>query len=118
MSSSQASSDDFPRLTGSDNFNTWKARMCAALDGKHLLSFVMKPDYDGVSEEESDAVGYEDSDDGLKPLSQSDDDSGDSNTTTKAKKPATRAVMRSVLPSAMLEVSRNRSVRVSEDAER
>ncbi|KAJ8521602.1 hypothetical protein ON010_g17797 [Phytophthora cinnamomi] len=110
MSPSQASSDDFPRLIGAENFDVWKTRVCAALDGKHLLGFVTKPDYDGVSEEESedsgsdmsdvddspktkpaeeidsDAVDYEDSDDELKPPSGSDEESGDSDTTTKTKK--------------------------------
>ncbi|KAG6583042.1 Copia proteinlike [Phytophthora cinnamomi] len=110
MSSSQASSDDFPRLIGAENFDVWKTRVCAALDGKRLLGFVTKPDYDGVSEEESedserdmsdvddspktkpaeeidsDAVDYEDSDDELKHPSGSDEESGDSDTTTKTKK--------------------------------
>ncbi|RAW42332.1 hypothetical protein PC110_g1492 [Phytophthora cactorum] len=54
MSSSQVSSDDFPRLVGAENFDVWKTRVCAALDGKHVLGYVMKPDYDGVSEDESD----------------------------------------------------------------
>ncbi|EGZ12713.1 hypothetical protein PHYSODRAFT_337130 [Phytophthora sojae] len=51
MSSSQASSDDFTRLIGADNFDVWKAPVCAALDGKQLLGFVTKPDYDGVTED-------------------------------------------------------------------
>ncbi|POM65710.1 Hypothetical protein PHPALM_18533, partial [Phytophthora palmivora] len=107
MSPSQASSDDFPRLIGADNFDVWKARVCAALDGKHLLGFVIKPDYDGVSEDESedsgsdmsdtddppkitpaktaeidsDAVDYDESDDDLKPASGSDEDSNDGSDT-------------------------------------
>ncbi|KAK1947027.1 hypothetical protein P3T76_001037 [Phytophthora citrophthora] len=101
MSPRQASSDDFPRLIGAENFDVWKARVCAALDGKHLLGYVKQLDYDGVSEDESeesasdmsddddppakaskdaevdsDAVDYEESDDELKPPSDSDDDSG------------------------------------------
>ncbi|KAK1930398.1 hypothetical protein P3T76_014069 [Phytophthora citrophthora] len=101
MSPRQASSDDFPRLIGAENFDVWKTRVCAALDGKHLLGYVKQLDYDGVSEEESeesasntsdeddhpakatknaevdsDAVDYEESDDELKPPSDSDDDSG------------------------------------------
>ncbi|KAK1939969.1 hypothetical protein P3T76_008292 [Phytophthora citrophthora] len=101
MSPRQASSDDFPQLIGAENFDVWKARVCAAFDGKHLLGFVKQLDYDGVSEEESedstsgmsddddppakatkdaevdsDAVDYEESDDELKPPSDSDDDSG------------------------------------------
>ncbi|POM62361.1 hypothetical protein PHPALM_28491, partial [Phytophthora palmivora] len=101
MSSKQASSGDFPRLIGAENFDVWKARVCAALDGKHLLGYVKQLDYDCVSEEESedstssmsddddrpvkatkdaevdsDAVDYEESDDELKPPSDSDDDSG------------------------------------------
>ncbi|POM80398.1 Hypothetical protein PHPALM_1773, partial [Phytophthora palmivora] len=100
MSPSQASSDDFPRLIGVENFDVWKTRVCAALDGTHLLGYVKQLDYDGVSEDESeesasdmpddddppkvtkdaevdsDAVDYEESDDELKPPSDSDDDSG------------------------------------------
>ncbi|KAK1939977.1 hypothetical protein P3T76_008300 [Phytophthora citrophthora] len=101
MSPRQASSDDFPRLIGAENFDVWKARVCAAFDGKHLLGIVKQLDYDGVSEEESedstggmsdddgppakatkdaevdsDAVDYAESDDELKPPSDSDDDSG------------------------------------------
>ncbi|POM68082.1 Hypothetical protein PHPALM_15801 [Phytophthora palmivora] len=100
MSPSQDSSDDFPRLIGPENFDVWKTRVCAALDGKHLLGYVKHRDYDGVSEDESeesasdmpddddppnvtkdaevdsDAVDYEESDDELKPPSDSDDDSG------------------------------------------
>ncbi|OWZ05513.1 hypothetical protein PHMEG_00022391 [Phytophthora megakarya] len=66
MSPQQASSDDFPRLSGAKNFDVWKARVSASLDGKHLLGFVTKKDYNGVSEDED-----EDSDDGL---AESDDD--------------------------------------------
>ncbi|GMF52675.1 unnamed protein product [Phytophthora fragariaefolia] len=54
MSPSQASSDDFPRLTGSRNFDVWKTRVTASLDGKHLLGFVTKKDYDGVSDDDED----------------------------------------------------------------
>ncbi|KAL3663609.1 hypothetical protein V7S43_011495 [Phytophthora oleae] len=104
MSPNQASRDDFPRLIGPENFDVRKTRVCAALDGKHLLGYVKQLDYDGVSEEEneestsdmsgigddpetkstksaevdSDAVDYEDSDDDLKPPFESDEDSGDS----------------------------------------
>ncbi|GMF17373.1 unnamed protein product [Phytophthora lilii] len=111
MSPSQASSDGFPRLVGADNFDVWKTRVCAALDGKHLLGYVKKPIYDGVSDDEdessecdmsdvedkpkakpaakedidSDIVDYEESDDdALKPPSESDDESGDdSDSSTK-----------------------------------
>ncbi|GMF46284.1 unnamed protein product [Phytophthora fragariaefolia] len=57
MSPSQASSDDFPRLTGSRNFDVWKTRVTASLDGKHLLGFVTKKDYNGVSDDEEDSDG-------------------------------------------------------------
>ncbi|POM75243.1 Hypothetical protein PHPALM_7682 [Phytophthora palmivora] len=101
MSPNQASSDDFPRLIGAEIFDVWKARVCAELDGKHLLGYVKQLDYVGVSEEESedstssmsddddrpvkatkdaevdsDAVDYEESDDELKPPSDSDDEYG------------------------------------------
>ncbi|KAE9029901.1 hypothetical protein PF011_g877 [Phytophthora fragariae] len=71
MSPSQASSDDFPRLIGAENFDVWKTRVCAALDGKHLLGYVQKPNYDGISEEEIDesASDVSDSDDAPKPKS-------------------------------------------------
>ncbi|KAG7380405.1 hypothetical protein PHYBOEH_011449 [Phytophthora boehmeriae] len=108
MSPSQASSDDFPCLVGVENFDVWKTRLFAALDGKHLLGYVKQPDYDGVSEDESedsgsdmsdiddeprtktaknaevdsDAVDYEESDDELKPPSDSDEDSGASSDTS------------------------------------
>ncbi|POM81591.1 Hypothetical protein PHPALM_424 [Phytophthora palmivora] len=112
MSPSQASNDDFPRLVGAENFDVWKTRVCASLDGKHLLGFVKKPDYDGISEDEaeesdgdmsdvddtpgrepaktpeidSDAVAYEESDEELKPPSGSEEDSDeDSGTATKRK---------------------------------
>uniref|UniRef100_H3GIX7 Retrovirus-related Pol polyprotein from transposon TNT 1-94-like beta-barrel domain-containing protein n=1 Tax=Phytophthora ramorum TaxID=164328 RepID=H3GIX7_PHYRM len=110
MSPGQASSDEFPRLIGAENFDVWKARVSAALDGKHLLGFVTKEDYDGVSDDESedssvsdmsdvddtpqskpadeidsDAVDYEESDEELKPPSDSgSDNSGEGiNTTMK-----------------------------------
>ncbi|KAG6606610.1 uncharacterized protein IUM83_19047 [Phytophthora cinnamomi] len=54
MSPSQVSSDDFPRLTGSRNFDVWKTRVTASLDGKHLLGFVTKKDYDGVSDDDDE----------------------------------------------------------------
>ncbi|KAG3254776.1 hypothetical protein PI124_g701 [Phytophthora idaei] len=86
MSSSQVSSDDFPRLVGAENFDVWKTRVCAALDGKHVLGYVMKPDYDGVSEDESDESESDMSDDSdeeeLKPTSDSDEDSGNSSDTS------------------------------------
>ncbi|KAG3042825.1 hypothetical protein PI124_g22218 [Phytophthora idaei] len=56
MSPSQASSEDFPRLVGDENFDVWKTRVCAALDDKHLLGYVM-PNYDGISDEESEESG-------------------------------------------------------------
>ncbi|GMF62009.1 unnamed protein product [Phytophthora fragariaefolia] len=112
MSSSQASSDDFPRFVDADNFDVWKARVCAALDGKHLLGFVTKPDYDGVSEDDnedsrsemtdnddppkttpaktaevdSDAVDYDESNDDVKPASGSDGDSSDDSDTAIKRK--------------------------------
>ncbi|KAI9981245.1 hypothetical protein PInf_008895 [Phytophthora infestans] len=120
MSPSQASSDDFPRLIGAENFDVWKTRVCAALDGKHLLGYVKQPDYDGVSDDESedsgsdmanandephpngtknveidsDAVDYDESDDELKPPSGSDEDSGaNSDTSIKRKDlPAARSL--------------------------
>ncbi|KAK1939380.1 hypothetical protein P3T76_008764 [Phytophthora citrophthora] len=101
MSPRQASSDDFPRLIGASSFDVWNARVCTAINDKHLLGYMKQLDYDGVSEEESkesasdmpddddspakatkdaevdsDAVDYEKSDDELKPPSDSDDDSG------------------------------------------
>ncbi|POM76187.1 Hypothetical protein PHPALM_6607 [Phytophthora palmivora] len=102
MSPSQASNDE--------NFDVWKTRVCAALDGKHLLSYVKKADYDGVSEDkiedsrsdmsdvdvdsksakpadvDSNAVDYEESDDELKPPSGSDQDSGDESDTSIKRK--------------------------------
>ncbi|OWZ07172.1 hypothetical protein PHMEG_00020467 [Phytophthora megakarya] len=115
MSPSKVTSDDFPRLIGAENFDVWKTRVCAALDGKHLLGYVKNPDNDVISEYESDesesdvsdvddflktktnstesaeidsdAVDYEDSDDELKPLSDSDVESGgNSETATKRTK--------------------------------
>ncbi|POM62964.1 hypothetical protein PHPALM_27812 [Phytophthora palmivora] len=110
MSPSQATNDDFPRLIGAENFDVWKTRVCAALDGKHLLGYVKKADYDGVSEDESEdsrsdmsdvdvdsksakpanvhsaAVDYEESGDELKPPSGSDEDSGDESDTSIKRK--------------------------------
>ncbi|KAE8982937.1 hypothetical protein PR003_g23200 [Phytophthora rubi] len=111
MSPSQASSDDFPRLIGAENFDVWKTRGSAALDGKHPLGYVQKPNYDGISEEESDesasdvsdsddapkpkssesvevdsdAVDYDEESEDEKPQSDSDEDSGD-NSDTSAKR--------------------------------
>ncbi|RAW20395.1 hypothetical protein PC110_g23163 [Phytophthora cactorum] len=82
MSSSQVSSDDFPRLVGAENFDVWKTRVCAALDGKHVLGYVMKPDYDGVSEDESDESESDIDDEELKPTSDSDEESGSSSDTS------------------------------------
>ncbi|OWZ22888.1 hypothetical protein PHMEG_0002342 [Phytophthora megakarya] len=104
MSPSQASSDDFPRFIGAENFDVWKTRECAALDGKHFLGYVKKPDYDSISDDESDesksdmsdvddspkaktnpkenaeidpdTIDDEASDDEPKPSSDSDDESG------------------------------------------
>ncbi|KAG3105265.1 hypothetical protein PI124_g14736 [Phytophthora idaei] len=39
---------------GSRNFDVWKTRVTTSLDGKHLLGFVTKKDYNGVSEDEED----------------------------------------------------------------
>ncbi|GMF23603.1 unnamed protein product [Phytophthora fragariaefolia] len=71
MSPSHTSSDDFPRLIGADNFDVWKTRVCAALDGKHLLGFAIKPDYDGISEDDNEDSGNEmtDNDDPPKTTS-------------------------------------------------
>ncbi|GMF33085.1 unnamed protein product [Phytophthora lilii] len=101
---SHASSDDFLCLIGADNFDVWKTRVCAAVDRKHLLGYVKKPDCDGVSDDkeecsESDMFDMEDKrkakpaakedinsntvdfeegeDDSLKPPSESDGDYGD-----------------------------------------
>ncbi|OWZ00669.1 hypothetical protein PHMEG_00028091, partial [Phytophthora megakarya] len=63
MSPSQASSDDFPRFIGAEKFDVWKTRVCAALDGKHLLGNVKRLDYDGVSEGESEESANDISDD-------------------------------------------------------
>ncbi|OWY95931.1 hypothetical protein PHMEG_00033928 [Phytophthora megakarya] len=63
MSPTQASSDDFPRPIDAENFDVWKTRVCAALDGKHLLGYVKQLNYDGVSEEESEESASDMSDD-------------------------------------------------------
>ncbi|GMF13226.1 unnamed protein product [Phytophthora lilii] len=59
MSPSQASREDFLQLTGSRNFDVWKARVTASLDGKHLLGFITKKDYNGVSDDEEDGDSSE-----------------------------------------------------------
>ena len=80
MSPSKTSSDDFPRLSGASNFDVWKARVSAALDGKHLLGFVLKKDYDGVSddEEESDNEDPIERSDETMPQAPAGDELGDS----------------------------------------
>ncbi|KAG3091499.1 hypothetical protein PI124_g16984 [Phytophthora idaei] len=112
MRSSQASSDDFPRLVRADNFDVWKTRVCAALGGKHLLGYEKKPNYDGISDEESeesrsdmsdvddepkskpaedaqvdsDTVDYDESDDeDLKLPSGSDDEDSDDSSDSSVK---------------------------------
>ncbi|TYZ61361.1 hypothetical protein PybrP1_003638 [[Pythium] brassicae (nom. inval.)] len=62
-----ASSNDFPRLNGA-NFQIWKARVTASLDGEGLLGIVTKPDYAGDFDS-----GKSDSDD-LDPSSAMDVD--------------------------------------------
>ncbi|KAJ8552511.1 hypothetical protein ON010_g10036 [Phytophthora cinnamomi] len=96
-----------------ENFDVWKTRVYAALDGNHLLGYVRKPNYDCISEEESeegesdvsvsddapkpkppesievdsDAVDYDEESEDEKPRSDSDEDSGDnSDTSTKRMK--------------------------------
>ncbi|POM67625.1 Hypothetical protein PHPALM_16342, partial [Phytophthora palmivora] len=126
MSPQQASSDDFPRLSGAKNFDVWKARVSSAsLDGKHLLGFVTKKDYNGVSDDEdedsdddlaesdgdeaaskpsspagidSDEVDFEESSNELQP---SDDDTPSSKKTQRADLPIVR-------PFAERDVSRDR----------
>ncbi|GMG18142.1 unnamed protein product [Phytophthora fragariaefolia] len=114
MNPSQASSDDSPRLIGADNFDARKTRVCAALDGKHILGYVQKPDYDGISEEErddsasdvsdsdgapkpkssesSDVVAYDEEIDKEKPKSNSDEEFDDNSETSakQTKLPVTR----------------------------
>jgi hypothetical protein len=73
--SPSSTSADFPRLTGADNFDVWKTRVRAHLDGKNLLHLVEDPNYDlNVSTLEADdeeMVSASDED--------SDSDSGDNN---------------------------------------
>ncbi|ETI57718.1 hypothetical protein L914_00020 [Phytophthora nicotianae] len=57
MSPSQSSSDGLPRLTGARNFDVWKTRVSASLEGKHLLGFVAKKDYNGVRDDEDEDRG-------------------------------------------------------------
>jgi hypothetical protein len=47
-------SQDFPRLRGPENFEVWKTRVEAALDGKGLLGFITKENYQGDSDSEED----------------------------------------------------------------
>ncbi|POM69549.1 Hypothetical protein PHPALM_14155 [Phytophthora palmivora] len=90
MNPIQASNDDFPRLIGAENFDVWKTRVCADLDGKHLLGSVEKADYDAANmsdvDVDSDAVDYEESDDELNPPSGFDEDSGDESDTSIKRK--------------------------------
>ena len=67
MSPTQASSNtnDFPRLTG-PNFEIWKTRVTTLLDGKGLLGFVTKPNYDGSSD-------YSDDEESAPPASDGED---------------------------------------------
>ncbi|OWZ09108.1 LOW QUALITY PROTEIN: hypothetical protein PHMEG_00018246 [Phytophthora megakarya] len=108
MSPQQPSSDDFPRLSGAKHFDVWKARVSASLDGKHLLGFVSKKDYNGVNSDDdlaesnddeaaskpsspagidSDEVDFEDSSDELHP---SDDDTPSPKETKRADLPIVR----------------------------
>ncbi|KAF1316504.1 Integrase catalytic core protein, partial [Globisporangium splendens] len=52
MSPTQASSDTFPRLNGT-NFLIWKARVTTSLKGKGLYGFVEKRNYEGDTESDS-----------------------------------------------------------------
>ncbi|ETL77730.1 hypothetical protein L917_21347 [Phytophthora nicotianae] len=73
MNPSQSTSDKFPCLVGVENFDVWKTRACATLDDKRLHVYAKKPDYDGISDEEN----HDESDEDLKPQSDSYEDSGD-----------------------------------------
>lgn len=59
MSPTQASTSDDQPLLNSANYIIWKPRVIATLDGKHLLGFVMKPNYEGLSDTEDDDVVME-----------------------------------------------------------
>ncbi|GMF36051.1 unnamed protein product [Phytophthora lilii] len=59
LQAAHTSREDFPQLTGSRNFDMWKARVTASLDGKHLLGFITKKDYNGVSDDEEDGDSSE-----------------------------------------------------------
>ncbi|KAF1323990.1 Integrase catalytic core protein, partial [Globisporangium splendens] len=59
MSPTQASSDNFPRLNGT-NFLIWKARVTTSLKGKGLYGFIEKRNYEGDTE--SDSSDWEDLD--------------------------------------------------------
>ncbi|KAG3121200.1 hypothetical protein PI125_g518 [Phytophthora idaei] len=111
MSSSQVSSDDFPRLVGAENFDVWKTRVCAALDGKHVLGYVMKPDYDGVSEDESDESESDMSDVDearkAKPAEKADVDSDAVDTRTVTR----RSSSRHPIPTKTPEIARTRQSR-------
>ncbi|KAF1316144.1 hypothetical protein FI667_g15611, partial [Globisporangium splendens] len=52
MSPTQASSDSFPRLNGT-NFLIWKARVTTSLKGKGLNGFIEKRKYEGDTESDS-----------------------------------------------------------------
>ena len=45
--SPRLSTTDFPRLSGASNFEVWKTRVEAALDGKGLLGFLKQRNYQG-----------------------------------------------------------------------
>ncbi|KAJ0392761.1 hypothetical protein ATCC90586_001835 [Pythium insidiosum] len=72
MSPSQASSD-FPRLTGAGNFDVWKTRVRAALDGKNQLGFIDKRDYDGTSDDDDIDI-YAGDDEDMSAASDAEDD--------------------------------------------
>ncbi|ETM30994.1 hypothetical protein L914_21352 [Phytophthora nicotianae] len=57
MNPSQSTSDKFPCLVGVENFDVWKTRACTTLDDKRLHVYAKKPDYDGISDEESEESG-------------------------------------------------------------
>ncbi|TMW57694.1 hypothetical protein Poli38472_014827 [Pythium oligandrum] len=104
MGPSQASKDDIPCLTGADNFDVWKARIRASLNGKGILGYILYENYDDptlyddvesesnnskvkpVSQEpDPDAVDYG-SDEELDPRSSSSSSSSSSDESSSAKK--------------------------------
>ena len=98
--STSSASQDFPRLCGPQNFEVWKTRVEAALDGKGLLGFIAQRDYQGDSDGEDDNDAPFNLSEDERALDPSADDT-QSEATTSSSSSGSDADGDSLMPSAV-----------------